>query len=359
MTNRKHAKTQFELLSNELLLEIFEYLDIYSLFNAFHGLNQRFHQLILSMPVHYEMNGDEKYDENIWKSIAAVIKPSQIRSICLRSCDKIDERFLNSETKNVKSLILRSTSNKIFGQLLEKLPTNLDLVNFCHLNNVLYERPPVSSTMKLFFDKNQNQFHKLINASFNSSYVSETYPSKSFLYLRRLHLTVNMISFGILQILRDQTPNLKSLSLVFPQYSSWDPLIDQTMRLENIRELDININVNLPYFFHFLSVFVNVMKLRVLWRTQRRLVSPSNGSQWQNLFEQHLTKVKRFTLEFSDDGADGDLASSFYLGDFWSKKYVHQRQVVNRSRRSTPKIRAIYFGKEWKFKYFEGTELNT
>ena len=49
-----HRSTQFVDLSNDLLLEIFDYLDVFDLYRSFAKLNQRFHSLITDSRISFQ-----------------------------------------------------------------------------------------------------------------------------------------------------------------------------------------------------------------------------------------------------------------------------------------------------------------
>src|SRR5579871_1093229 len=51
---------KFELLPNEILLECFEYLNIFDIFHAFDQLNYRFSKLLRNIPIHLNFQNIRK-----------------------------------------------------------------------------------------------------------------------------------------------------------------------------------------------------------------------------------------------------------------------------------------------------------
>ncbi|CAF4077973.1 unnamed protein product [Rotaria sordida] len=69
-----------EPLSNELLLEIVEYLDVYELFTAFYGLNHRFNDLIRQCYLHVRFDPSRKSIETR-NLITSTIDSSHVREL--------------------------------------------------------------------------------------------------------------------------------------------------------------------------------------------------------------------------------------------------------------------------------------
>src|SRR5690349_6133482 len=98
--------TQFESLSNEILLDIFEYLDTYHMCQAWYGLNARINSLLQSTQLHLHYD-QSIVEETIWDTVASFYKPPQIRifSYCLDDM-KIDQRILTNSMENLRTIVL-------------------------------------------------------------------------------------------------------------------------------------------------------------------------------------------------------------------------------------------------------------
>jgi hypothetical protein len=57
--------TVLEILSNEVLMQLFEYLDAYHLFNGFFDLNSRFNRLLTDYRLYLKFNSKYIRDNNI------------------------------------------------------------------------------------------------------------------------------------------------------------------------------------------------------------------------------------------------------------------------------------------------------
>jgi hypothetical protein len=101
--------THFEDLSNELVYEIFDFLDVYHIYNAFFQLNQRFKNLLIhsdfSMKINISLMSKSKFVEYY----SYLIKTNQHRIISLRLSDlflvnmilsppRVISKFLRLET---------------------------------------------------------------------------------------------------------------------------------------------------------------------------------------------------------------------------------------------------------------------
>ena len=82
-------------LANELLLEVFEYIEAAALFQAFHGLNSRFNTLLLTYARDYRLNlrSAFKHRSNIHfqQYLSSIID----RIISLRVSYNKDESFIS------------------------------------------------------------------------------------------------------------------------------------------------------------------------------------------------------------------------------------------------------------------------
>ena len=73
----------FETMSNELLMEIFEYFDLYSLYFTFYSLNYRFDSIIYHSQVHVNLNKINPlyFTSFIGQFIHSNIEKGRIRSL--------------------------------------------------------------------------------------------------------------------------------------------------------------------------------------------------------------------------------------------------------------------------------------
>lgn len=73
----------FETMSNELLMEIFEYFDLYSLYLTFYSLNYRFDSIICHSQVHVNLNQINPlyFTSFIGQFIHSNIEKGRIRSL--------------------------------------------------------------------------------------------------------------------------------------------------------------------------------------------------------------------------------------------------------------------------------------
>jgi len=110
-----------EDLSNELLLDMLEYLDVYQLFITFYGLNRRFTDLIKHCHLHICFKYS-KNDAKIWYLISSTINLSKVRKISYYYNHFIDRRFLISKCSNLRSLTLHNMNGFFIQVILNDVP---------------------------------------------------------------------------------------------------------------------------------------------------------------------------------------------------------------------------------------------
>jgi hypothetical protein len=72
--------TRLESLSNEVLLEIFEYLDAYTLCSVFYRMNWRLRNLIRLCQLHIRFD-KHKRDKEVWDALATFMNPVKIYAL--------------------------------------------------------------------------------------------------------------------------------------------------------------------------------------------------------------------------------------------------------------------------------------
>ncbi|CAF3991737.1 unnamed protein product [Rotaria sordida] len=128
--------SQFEkVLPNEILLMIFEYLNVHDLFQSFYNLNKRFNNLIYSMPLyHIDLNNIERKStfDYYQHSIIPKIQYQQNETVIvldidddLCNCIKILDQL---KLMNLKSLRIKNFNEDNINYLLSILPMFTQLV---------------------------------------------------------------------------------------------------------------------------------------------------------------------------------------------------------------------------------------
>ena len=193
-------QSRFELLPNEILIEIFEYFDARRLYQAFYGLNFRLNVLLQSLNhlhlfIHYEKNKNDRYD-----SLFAL----QIQSIIIdrnRLIYNLD-RFIN-----VRCLIFLKSS----GEKVEQIINQLHFVEYLAIKT----KQPSKSCL-LYSGIFSNKFPTLKSCTFTNfepkSFFNQWTLSPSIRFL-------NITSFdpNIHRYLLSACPNLQSLKLSIPK----------------------------------------------------------------------------------------------------------------------------------------------
>ncbi len=252
--------TKFESLPNEILIECFEYLNAVEIFNSFDYLNSRFHNLIRNIPLY--LNIEELEQSTLVQfGIEMLLNPQMKKQIIsLKLSDK--NKFGNIKTlfsfislnefSHLRALILSDLNLDMDSQIFSMLPSLTNLRYFCledsyMRNDEILESLPKSTIQILSIPTLAdilpltNLFTSLVNLTVSSCYVNqfcdffEYLPGLQYLDIKDLrrpydivanepqsphnqavhlkHLVINNlhVGFDALEILLQQTPNLKLL----------------------------------------------------------------------------------------------------------------------------------------------------
>ncbi|CAF1384714.1 unnamed protein product [Rotaria socialis] len=119
-TNKFH----FENLANEIIYEIFEYLDVYDIYYGFYYLNNRFKNLVSNSNIHFQVNISTISKSNFESYHENVIKPNKHRIKILRLSNSFTVDIIFSPPRIICDFIQ-----------LEKLI--FDNIHSKYLNNIL------------------------------------------------------------------------------------------------------------------------------------------------------------------------------------------------------------------------------
>ena len=315
---------QFESLSNELLLDIFEYLDVYNLYQTFYGLNHRLNNLLRLANLHIQSNSLYN-NQTVWDSLKIFFNSSQIRILSTYNDANIDKEFLSSYNKNLRSICLVGVNRDYMDNILEYFSIDNQL-NSIYLQNNWEYATNKNSIVDLVLIKHAERLTSLINLSLVPSYYIYQFSQVTVIFskLRRLSITNCYLTTEFLQFLEKNTPNLRSLK--YSGYYSNENLISKNIK--HIDELDINGINDLSNLNMILSSFPCLRRLHIGWQYNRRY-SIINGRQLQQIIEKYLSNLKQLTIDF-DQSIDEEILKTFYIGEFWLKKKVKAKMIINK-----------------------------
>lgn len=337
---------RFESLSNEIILDIFEYLDGYNLYQAFYGVNSRINSLLKSAQLHisYDLS---KTNETIWNTLLSFIDFSQIRILSSYQNTNINKQFLSTAHGNIYTVLLSIMKEEDMNKMLKNFPDD-NRIQFLSLRPTLdYSRKGPSIFETLFLNQG-HRFTSLVHLSISSNYSSD-FPESSVIFpqLRSLSVENCYFSQNIHKFLQKNTPNLRS----FKFGGALQHVTPSSIIIPQVKELHIVNRSDVSMMHGILSNFPSLRRLYVDWQYNRQ-TPVMTGIQWQKLIEFCLPHLKQLTVEFDQD-IQQDILQTFYTNEYWLTKKVKGISSIDKRNSRYPLLKKIVIGKEWRFSYFD------
>lgn len=291
--------TQLESLANELLLEIFEYLDTTDLLRAVNKLNSRFDQLLSQCFQFHQFNfqflSKENFDHIVQSHLPSLIE--QITSLHLSNDETpyLCEMFLSSNLTLDRFLRLRALSlyDVHSLQTLDRIIYQCrTLPHFTHLRIMKRNETKVHSNI-IDLLNNIWRLPKLIYCNLNGIiHTDETSLSNMFVISSTIeHLFIENIQCNLtgLSHLLECTPNLQRFSATLYSYSQHDQCTSIANKMTEIR---FCFGGSLKALEALLTTFPRLTRLKLI--TSQVFL---DGYMWKKLIMHSLPNIQILQLK--------------------------------------------------------------
>jgi hypothetical protein len=324
--------TSFEDLSNEILFDIFEFLDGYDILEAFSNLNIRFEHLFRCSYFSLKLNIPLMSKSNFKKRSTNIIAPHihQIISLHLSQAFfikyfvtlfPIDLSFIRLESLTLDALDPDSAIWVLTS--LASLPRLFSLTiifnNYPKEEGDIFQlifRLPVLTFAKLLFDDCGNGIPSFPVAT-------SIYQQSSTLE----HLVIdNLVSLASIYTLLSYTPRLRRLSahwLAFNVKLSTEQLIIPL----NLTHLSLN---RCHLAFDDLESFITTIgsQLEVFRISMDNNMTSLNADRWQQLILRHMPHLRTFVFDYYGpmiEDANGNIACRTLIDQFSSPFWIERQ----------------------------------
>ena len=347
------SSTRFEWLSNEILLGIFEYLSAYHMYQAWYGLNARINALIQWVPSHIRYDGS-MVDPIIWNAVTSCHQSSKIRMLSCFGDMKIDRRILINPMENLRTIVLNNMPLESIDEVCKFiLPDNQIKCLSIQSRSRGWYNGHSQYIPRCLLVEHSIRFQSLTHLSLVYHY--EDFPDTLIIlpHLRYLSLVNVKFSHNLLRSMQMTMPSLRSLRFQGAHYS----LTPSSMVVQHVHELSISAQAqrDISFLISTLSNFPSLRRLHIDSEYDRRYPI-LNGPIFQQLIEKYLPHLKQLTIDFNP-GVDKEVLSTFRKGEFWLKKRVKGTKLIDPTDSRHSVISTIFFGKEWRFRYFDNLSL--
>ena len=291
------VRTHFEDLSNEVIYEIFDCLEVYHIYEAFHDLNLRFRNLLTcsNQPLHINTSFLNKSNFERYFTDFVVPNMDRISSIHLRNSFMSDHVFSSLENiqrfNGLKTIILDQITSFDGLNRLNCLP-NLSSLIINQSDRTTTENINWHWIISLPALKYCKIFSEDCYVSFPSS--SETFNESPSME----HLVINSrCNLQKLPYLLSRFPHLRRLSIDYLYYSS-DRRIRAfpkvTSKLTHVF-LDLG-KITFNQLEPFLAQFLPSLKvLRISTNDDEEYI---NASRWERLISTYMLDLRVFDMQY-------------------------------------------------------------
>jgi len=352
-----------ENLSNELIYEIFDYLDGYDLYQAFSNLNHHFQQLINSSCLLFKIKFYRHKPGDILKNnLKQMIhyNKQQIYSIHLFMEYDTDKFFssifiIDSSFNRLESLALSELDPDAFRSIMVKLPLLPRL--FSLTINMCYASRDLTDTYELIFALPVLKYCKFATGDEDLTVSLPIATNQQFTPIEYLVLD-HCCTFHELLAITSYTPELRRLK--FTHDLDGDRIIQtiSPMTLSNLTHLSIHV-YNLT--FDTFEIFINKLyaKLKFLYvKTDSQDITYLVANRWEHLILQYLPQLERFCLQYHEY-IDDDFIFPTYLGEVnqFTSSFWIERQWLLEVEIDFEYI--IYSIQSYKHRWYEDKSVNS
>ncbi|CAF1308816.1 unnamed protein product [Rotaria sordida] len=306
---------KFELLPNEIFIEIFEFLSIFDIFYSFNQLNNYFNQLIRTIPLHVNFKNIQKsiFDRFCKFLLSNSDVKNQIYTLVLSNKDTSDQikTFLSlfslNEFLHLHSLTLIQVEENILQKLKLIIPLIPQLHSF-HLfdSNDIYLTDPLTSNLEILSIPTLSSINKF--SSITNLTISACSLDQLFHYLFKYVPMLTYLNIQYLSSYYSYTTNYSNIDF---------------MKAIHLKELIIS---NFEYKFEDFKLLAKyIPKLTSLKFYGTYDLDMIDANQWEYLIISLLPYLDTFKFIFNyiykpNDNHIEDKLNKFQT-DFWIKQH--------------------------------------
>ncbi|CAF0858406.1 unnamed protein product [Adineta steineri] len=292
--------TSFEHLSNELIYEIFDYLDFYSIHKSFLNLNIRFYNLINSSTLPIKINLSSISKSNFQLYYEHIIIPYQNRITLLQLSNRFISDLFSVPFNNMiqlQTLVLKN----IESDFLENIFTDsLCLPSLSSL--VIKPIDTLLNTNNLYRQIFRLPALKYCNVTFNEAIVFDPLPfatNKEF-----SSIEIFLINHGCridqLNAILSYVPHIRRISCnILPEFRHHQISL-RSVELNNLTHLSLTMNhllfdqikLLIKIFFNYIQVFHIITN---------DSLSYSDINQWEQIILSYLPNLRIFHVKLLSD----------------------------------------------------------
>ncbi|CAF2116730.1 unnamed protein product [Rotaria magnacalcarata] len=331
----------FENLSNEIVYEIFEYLDAYHVYQAFYNLNKRFRNILMlsSLPIKLNTSNISKSSFHNYYEQFIVPNENRVSSMYLSHPFIADLILPASENivrfSQLKTLVIENIDSEYLENILEHLAAlsklSLLIINSVyniHSKNIVYERifrlPALKRCVLSLND---------IGICYSLPQNVGTFSSIEYLIIK------NEVSLVELMSLLSYVPHLRYLSIDHLCHSYPERYKDFPLVLKDLTHVNLKLQrITFDYFESSIMKFFH--HLQVLRISTSNDIEYLNATRWEKVISSYMSQLRVFDIEHEHvlkNGTDINLYQNLtnqFTTSFWTKRkwfFGHQHSCLGHS----------------------------
>jgi len=329
--------TVFENLSNELIYEIFEFLDLHHAFQTFYNLNKRFQNLFIHLNLPIKINISSISKSTFQHYLEYVITPHAKQIISLRLSNPFSGNMFSSFTEltNLKTLVIHNIKSTYVEDViynlsfLRVLSLTITSVGYIENQDVMY---------KNIFNLPRLKYCQLLIETTKGTY---SLPNPTHRFSSIEHLVINnQVWLHHLDSLLLYVPQLRRLSL--GKLSTYGPLQRRTKSVRLNYLTNVSLKLNSINFANFESLakdlFRQIQTLRITIYSNGSEKQYLDANRWERListvlpnlrifdFQQHYPVLNHVKYQEICDTLANNFNSSFWTKRKWFFEYRYCRR---------------------------------
>ncbi|UJR18408.1 hypothetical protein I4U23_005313 [Adineta vaga] len=353
ITNESIAN--FEILPNEIIYEVFDYLDSYYIYQSFYHLNYRFRSLLIDsiLPLKINVPLISQKAFNHYNQDIIIPNIQKIDTLRIENCFIFDDQIVTLLHKTLlRTLILENIESTCLYNVLHQLITfpYFSSLSITTLDPIKDKNPFYQQIFRL-------PFLKYCKLSFGESYFTGILPMATYEYSSIEYLIINHeIYCDQLNAFFSYVPQLRHLSLNLLRGHAIIPNQSSSSVLKYLTHVSLKLS-DLTKFDYFEPILIDFFPLIQVLNISADL-DYLNASRWEHLISTYLVNLRIFNAQFQirlyTDIQISTIDKQFNLfsSSFWTKRqwFFDYRSLIQTKYNE---YRIIYSTNPYKRKYYK------